>query len=115
MHHVKIEAAVAEGAKNVVKQLSAQKIQDRRILAEVSRSFVKALHGRMVHVNTSRMLLYSVDGNSGVTKILRCGRQQKKSLGGAFKVCLRFTGSWADARVVSEGGAAASVSGETLE
>ncbi|XP_008322698.1 serine/threonine-protein kinase N2 [Cynoglossus semilaevis] len=39
MHHVKIEAAVAEGAKNVVKQLSAQKIQDRRILAEA--------HGRM--------------------------------------------------------------------
>nr|XP_046230833.1 serine/threonine-protein kinase N2 isoform X2 [Scatophagus argus] len=34
MHHMKIEAAVVEGAKNVVKQLSGRKIQDRRILAE---------------------------------------------------------------------------------
>ncbi|XP_041667587.1 serine/threonine-protein kinase N2 [Cheilinus undulatus] len=34
MHHMKIESAVAEGAKNVVKQLSSRKIQDRRILAE---------------------------------------------------------------------------------
>ncbi|XP_074474042.1 serine/threonine-protein kinase N2 [Sebastes fasciatus] len=34
MHHVKIESAVAEGAKNVVKQLSGRKIQDRRVLAE---------------------------------------------------------------------------------
>ncbi|KAM9841016.1 serine/threonine-protein kinase N2 [Aulostomus maculatus] len=34
MHHVKIEMAVAEGAKNVEKQLSRCKIQDRRILAE---------------------------------------------------------------------------------
>uniref|UniRef100_A0A8C9X998 protein kinase C n=1 Tax=Sander lucioperca TaxID=283035 RepID=A0A8C9X998_SANLU len=34
MHHMKIESAVAEGAKNVVKQLSGRKIQDRRILAE---------------------------------------------------------------------------------
>ncbi|XP_070706256.1 serine/threonine-protein kinase N2 [Pempheris klunzingeri] len=34
MHHMKIESAVAEGAKNVVKQLIGRKIQDRRILAE---------------------------------------------------------------------------------
>ncbi|XP_022600209.1 serine/threonine-protein kinase N3 isoform X1 [Seriola dumerili] len=34
MHHMKIELAVAEGAKNVVRQLSGRKIQDRRILAE---------------------------------------------------------------------------------
>uniref|UniRef100_UPI0037E87A1A serine/threonine-protein kinase N2 n=1 Tax=Semicossyphus pulcher TaxID=241346 RepID=UPI0037E87A1A len=34
MHHMKIESAVAEGAKNVVRQLSVRKIQDRRILAE---------------------------------------------------------------------------------
>ncbi|KAM8872393.1 serine/threonine-protein kinase N2 [Synchiropus picturatus] len=34
MHHMKIEIAVAEGAKNVVKQLVERKIQDRRILAE---------------------------------------------------------------------------------
>ncbi|KAK0146704.1 Serine/threonine-protein kinase N2 [Merluccius polli] len=33
-HHLKIEAAVAEGAKNVVKQLSRCKVQDRRLLAE---------------------------------------------------------------------------------
>ncbi|KAF0031866.1 hypothetical protein F2P81_016421 [Scophthalmus maximus] len=33
-HHMKIESAVAEGAKNVVRQLSGRKIQDRRILAE---------------------------------------------------------------------------------
>lgn len=35
IHHMKIELAVVEGAKNVVKQLGARKIQDRRILAEV--------------------------------------------------------------------------------
>ncbi|CAJ1071003.1 serine/threonine-protein kinase N2 [Xyrichtys novacula] len=34
MHHMKIESAVAEGAKNVVKQMSGRKIQDRRILGE---------------------------------------------------------------------------------
>ncbi|XP_034457401.1 serine/threonine-protein kinase N2 isoform X2 [Hippoglossus hippoglossus] len=34
MHHMKIESAVAEGAKNVVKQLSGRKVQDRRIVAE---------------------------------------------------------------------------------
>ncbi|XP_069573430.1 serine/threonine-protein kinase N2 [Brachyistius frenatus] len=34
MHHMKIESAVAEGAKNVVRQLSGHKIQDRRVLAE---------------------------------------------------------------------------------
>lgn len=34
-HHMKIESAVVEGAKNVVKQLSGRKIQDRRIYAEV--------------------------------------------------------------------------------
>uniref|UniRef100_A0A665WKG7 protein kinase C n=1 Tax=Echeneis naucrates TaxID=173247 RepID=A0A665WKG7_ECHNA len=34
MHHMKIESAVAEGAKNVVRQLNERKIQDRRILAE---------------------------------------------------------------------------------
>ncbi|CAN9504662.1 unnamed protein product [Ophioblennius macclurei] len=33
-HHMKIESAVAEGAKNVVKKLSGRKVQDRRILAE---------------------------------------------------------------------------------
>ncbi|TNM92502.1 hypothetical protein fugu_019514 [Takifugu bimaculatus] len=33
-HHIKIESAVVEGAKNVVKQLSGRKIQDRRIFAE---------------------------------------------------------------------------------
>uniref|UniRef100_A0A8C2L8I6 protein kinase C n=1 Tax=Cyprinus carpio TaxID=7962 RepID=A0A8C2L8I6_CYPCA len=33
-HHLKIEAAVAEGAKNVVKQLGVRKVQDRRALAE---------------------------------------------------------------------------------
>ncbi|KAG7235542.1 hypothetical protein INR49_002588 [Caranx melampygus] len=35
MHHMKIESAVAEGAKNVVKQLCGRKTQDRRILAEI--------------------------------------------------------------------------------
>lgn len=40
MHHMKIESAVAEGAKNVVKQLSGRKVQDRRILAEVGTSWM---------------------------------------------------------------------------
>ncbi|XP_028273308.1 serine/threonine-protein kinase N2 isoform X2 [Parambassis ranga] len=34
MHRLKIESAVADGAKNVVRQLSCRKNQDRRILAE---------------------------------------------------------------------------------
>ncbi|XP_068190848.1 serine/threonine-protein kinase N2 isoform X2 [Antennarius striatus] len=34
LHHMKIEAAVVEGAKKVVKQMTGRKIQDRRILAE---------------------------------------------------------------------------------
>uniref|UniRef100_A0A8C5FIT4 protein kinase C n=1 Tax=Gadus morhua TaxID=8049 RepID=A0A8C5FIT4_GADMO len=33
-HHLKIEAAVSDGAKNVVRQLSRRKVQDRRLLAE---------------------------------------------------------------------------------
>lgn len=33
-HHLRIEAAVAEGAKNVVKQLGVRKVQDRRALGE---------------------------------------------------------------------------------
>ncbi|KAJ8379553.1 hypothetical protein SKAU_G00003310 [Synaphobranchus kaupii] len=33
-HHLRIEAAVAEGAKNVVKQLGGRRVQDRRVLAE---------------------------------------------------------------------------------
>ncbi|CAL8322029.1 unnamed protein product [Lota lota] len=33
-HHLKIEAAVVDGAKNVVKQLTKHKVQDRRLLAE---------------------------------------------------------------------------------
>ncbi|XP_072563214.1 serine/threonine-protein kinase N2-like isoform X1 [Paramormyrops kingsleyae] len=33
-HHLRIEAAVAEGAKNVVKQLGGRRLQDRRVLAE---------------------------------------------------------------------------------
>ncbi len=39
-HHLRIEAAVAEGAKNVVKQLGVRKVQDRRALAEVSACIV---------------------------------------------------------------------------
>lgn len=38
LHHMKIESAVVQGAKNVVKYLSGQKIQDRRMLAEVAES-----------------------------------------------------------------------------
>lgn len=38
IHHLKIESAVVVGAKNVVKHLSGQKIQDRRVLAEVGAS-----------------------------------------------------------------------------
>ncbi|XP_037548092.1 serine/threonine-protein kinase N2 [Nematolebias whitei] len=34
MHRTKIEAAVAEGAKNVVRQLSDRRIQERRVLSE---------------------------------------------------------------------------------
>ncbi|KAK3527503.1 hypothetical protein QTP86_023721 [Hemibagrus guttatus] len=33
-HHLRIEAAVAEGAKNVVRQLGGRRVQDRRALAE---------------------------------------------------------------------------------
>lgn len=36
-HHLCIEAAVAEGAKNVLKILGGSRVQDRKFLAEVSR------------------------------------------------------------------------------
>ncbi|KAF7217615.1 serine/threonine-protein kinase N2 [Nothobranchius furzeri] len=34
IHHMKIESAVADGAKNVVKQLSERRVQERRVLAQ---------------------------------------------------------------------------------
>lgn len=37
-HHLRIEAAVAEGAKNVVKILGSRRVQDRKVLAEVGRA-----------------------------------------------------------------------------
>lgn len=40
-HHLRIEAAVAEGAKNVVRQLGGRRVQDRRALAEVWSFFWK--------------------------------------------------------------------------
>lgn len=40
VHHMKIESAVVEGAKNVVKHLSGRKVQDRRILAEVGTKWI---------------------------------------------------------------------------
>uniref|UniRef100_A0A668AY51 protein kinase C n=1 Tax=Myripristis murdjan TaxID=586833 RepID=A0A668AY51_9TELE len=43
-HHLKIESAVAEGAKNVVKQLGGRKIQDRRILAEAQARMQESSH-----------------------------------------------------------------------
>lgn len=36
-HRLRIEAAVAEGAKNVVKLLGSRRTQDRKVLAEVRR------------------------------------------------------------------------------
>lgn len=35
-HHLRIETAVAEGAKNVLKILGGSRVQDRKFLAEVS-------------------------------------------------------------------------------
>lgn len=46
VHHIKIESAVVEGAKNVVKQLSVRKIQDRRILAEVGLKWIVITYTR---------------------------------------------------------------------
>lgn len=46
MHHMKIETAVAEGAKNVVKQLIGRKVQDRRILAEVGTERILTCYSR---------------------------------------------------------------------
>lgn len=45
VHHMKIESAVVEGAKNVVKQLSGRKFQDRRIFAEVGNQSAKSESG----------------------------------------------------------------------
>ncbi|XP_066568902.1 serine/threonine-protein kinase N2 [Amia ocellicauda] len=43
-HHLKIEAAVAEGAKNVVKQLGGRRVQDRRALAEAQARLQESSH-----------------------------------------------------------------------
>lgn len=54
-HHLRIEAAVAEGAKNVVRQLGGRRVQDRRALAEVCnlKSFNYVLLSRVkIHVFT---------------------------------------------------------------
>lgn len=67
MHHMKIESAVAEGAKNVVKQLSGRKVQDRRILAEVGTSWMVPVYTRYWYI----LYLYSINmfhcglGNNG--------------------------------------------------
>ena len=39
-HRLRIEAAVAEGAKNVVKLLGSRRTQDRKVLAEVRPCFL---------------------------------------------------------------------------
>uniref|UniRef100_A0A673HAT4 protein kinase C n=1 Tax=Sinocyclocheilus rhinocerous TaxID=307959 RepID=A0A673HAT4_9TELE len=64
-HHLRIEAAVAEGAKNVVKQLGVRKVQDRRALAEVS-----ACIGRLdVRLMGCQDLLESVPGRCRVSNM----------------------------------------------
>lgn len=47
-HHLCIEAAVAEGAKNVVKILGGRRVQDRKVLAEVSTIAVLLLEALVV-------------------------------------------------------------------
>lgn len=56
LHHMKIESAVVQGAKNVVKYLSGQKIQDRRILAEVAESACTFTLADPVAPGVSRLL-----------------------------------------------------------
>lgn len=50
-HHLRIEAAVAEGAKNVLKILGGRRVQDRKCLAEVSTS--SGPLGRVVSCHTA--------------------------------------------------------------
>uniref|UniRef100_A0A673HCF7 protein kinase C n=1 Tax=Sinocyclocheilus rhinocerous TaxID=307959 RepID=A0A673HCF7_9TELE len=57
-HHLRIEAAVAEGAKNVVKQLGVRKVQDRRALAEVSASTDCSTVKGMLHPKM-KMVIFS--------------------------------------------------------
>lgn len=44
-HHIRIESAVCEGARNVIRTMQAFKSQDKKVLAEVKRILSRAFYG----------------------------------------------------------------------
>lgn len=74
-HRLRIEAAVAEGAKNVVKLLGSRRTQDRKALAEVSQGPPLPLllsEGLLVPLPPSAVAGGAVDWPGGVA-----GRKQE--------------------------------------
>ncbi|XP_056875465.1 serine/threonine-protein kinase N2 [Takifugu flavidus] len=74
-HHIKIESAVVEGAKNVVKQLSGRKIQDRRIFAEAQARMQESTQ----KVDLLRLSLERCSAELPRDHPIHCGLQEEAS------------------------------------